>query len=352
MAEIITEMQIAELLLRGASTGLLLLLAIKLLKRKPLTGVQNLGVLFVLGTAAYVIVSTPLAKGLGPAAVQGLALLAIMNSVFFWWFATALFDDEFQWRAWRLAPGMFMLGLFCARLFTPDILAGRIDDLTQQALIIAMMAHALWLAVAHRRDDLVEPRRKFRLVFASLVGAMGILIAVAELIIGTNMPPAWLTFFHSFLVLGLVVAFSRWLLNPIMIFASPADQPVARKSDATSIDTAARRRLEAAMERGAYRQEGLTVSALANQIAFPEYKLRQLINQGLGYRNFSKFLNSYRVAEAKVILADPARARVQVMQVALELGYASIAPFNRAFKEAENITPSEYRKEALAREPD
>lgn len=79
----------------------------------------------------------------------------------------------------------------------------------------------------------------------------------------------------------------------------------------------------------------------------PEHQLRALINGELGHRNFSAFLNAYRLTEAKRLLADPEQARRQVLQIALDVGFGSIAPFNRAFKEATGRTPTEFRKEKL-----
>lgn len=38
-----------------------------------------------------------------------------------------------------------------------------------------------------------------------------------------------------------------------------------------------------------YRQEGLTVGRLAAKLDLPEYRLRQAINEGLGYRSFNAF---------------------------------------------------------------
>ncbi|MEG7766426.1 hypothetical protein, partial [Listeria monocytogenes] len=48
-----------------------------------------------------------------------------------------------------------------------------------------------------------------------------------------------------------------------------------------------------------YREEGLTVASLAERLDVPQYRLRQLINQRLGHRNFSSFVNGYRLEEAK-----------------------------------------------------
>ena len=72
--------------------------------------------------------------------------------------------------------------------------------------------------------------------------------------------------------------------------------------------------------------------------------LRRLINEGLGYRNFAAFLNERRIAAAKAALVDPARSRVAVSTVAFEVGFSSLAPFNRAFREVVGQTPTDWRR--------
>jgi AraC-like DNA-binding protein len=83
---------------------------------------------------------------------------------------------------------------------------------------------------------------------------------------------------------------------------------------------------------------------LAKALGMPDHRLRLLINTHLGYQNFSVFLNRYRIPCAKTILIDQERAILPVLTIALELGYGSIGPFNRAFKQTTDFTPSEYRK--------
>ena len=95
-----------------------------------------------------------------------------------------------------------------------------------------------------------------------------------------------------------------------------------------------------------YRQENLTIGMLATRLSVPEYRLRRLINQRLGYRNFNVFLNNHRIEEAKAALADPSQAEVPVITIAMDAGFQSLGPFNRAFKETTGVTPSEYRKKA------
>jgi AraC-like DNA-binding protein len=87
-------------------------------------------------------------------------------------------------------------------------------------------------------------------------------------------------------------------------------------------------------------QPDLTISQLARQLECPDHHLRKLINQRLGYNNFNAFLNHYRVAEARKRLVESA---LPVLSIALDLGYGSIASFNRAFKDIVGLTPTVYR---------
>ncbi len=102
-----------------------------------------------------------------------------------------------------------------------------------------------------------------------------------------------------------------------------------------------------AMGDGVYQQSGLNIRTLAEQLGHTEHQLRKLINGRLGFRNFSAFLNSYRIPAAKKVLADAGEVRKPVLTIALDLGYGSLGPFNRAFKAATNMTPTEYRQAAL-----
>jgi AraC-like DNA-binding protein len=116
------------------------------------------------------------------------------------------------------------------------------------------------------------------------------------------------------------------------------------------IEQALLRRLEQLMvvER-AYRREGLTIGSLSAELGVPEYRLRQLINEGLGHRNFNAFLNRYRIEEAKAALADPEQREVPVLTIAMDAGFQSVGPFNRAFRAATDLTPTEFRRLAMAK---
>jgi AraC-like DNA-binding protein len=111
------------------------------------------------------------------------------------------------------------------------------------------------------------------------------------------------------------------------------------------------RRLQQLMDvERAYRREGLTIGSLSAELGVPEYRLRQLINEGLGHRNFNAFLNRYRIEEAKAALADPEQREVPVLTIAMDAGFQSVGPFNRAFRAATDLTPTEFRRLAMAKD--
>jgi transcriptional regulator GlxA family with amidase domain len=49
----------------------------------------------------------------------------------------------------------------------------------------------------------------------------------------------------------------------------------------------------------------------------------------------------------KAALTDPTQSDVPILTIALDAGFGSLGPFNRAFRESEAMTPSEYRSRNL-----
>lgn len=101
-----------------------------------------------------------------------------------------------------------------------------------------------------------------------------------------------------------------------------------------------------------FKEQGLTIDQLSRRLAVPSYVLRRVINHGLNFRNFASFLNHFRIEAACAELSNPELSHKQIIGVAMDVGYQSLGPFNRAFKEAHGVTPSVYRKHALEGHPD
>ena len=58
------------------------------------------------------------------------------------------------------------------------------------------------------------------------------------------------------------------------------------------------------------------------------------------------------VEHVKAALADPGQAEVPVLTIALDAGFSSLGPFNRAFKTETGLTPTEYRRQHFEKSGD
>lgn len=349
-----TEFALIETIIRSAAAGISVLLAVILLADRPVTTARVSGGLFCISTSFYVMLSGEPTKAIFGSLLFPISFIAVYGTVFFWWFAAALFDDNFRWRWWRIAPLAILPVLHFGHQYASSNVAEIILWYSHIGLNIVFFGDAFRLAVSNAADDLVDPRRRFRVVIAGTVAAYGLAIAAAEIVERDVILPDALRMAHGVGILILNLVFCGWLLRPRRgLFGSLApvsSGPVSAGEALQTIDPVHRPgydKLSDLMDAGVYREEGLTVAGLAEKVGVPEHQLRRLINRELGFRNFSAFLNARRIEDAKSLLSDPAMAKKQVLQIALDLGYASIAPFNRAFKAATDQTPTEYRKEKL-----
>ncbi|MBO0931559.1 helix-turn-helix domain-containing protein [Fibrella aquatilis] len=92
-----------------------------------------------------------------------------------------------------------------------------------------------------------------------------------------------------------------------------------------------------------YRQNNLTLSVLASQLATAPHHLSQVINQYCS-QNFFDFINAYRVQEIQSKLVVPQYSHIKIEEIAYESGFNSKSAFNAAFKKMTQQTPSQYRK--------
>jgi AraC-like DNA-binding protein len=338
-----------DLLLRGGAVALNVLLAVQFLRTRPLRFVVVAGALFTLGIAAYALVSNPaVAQVVGPAVVVP-ALLSTLNPVFLWWFVLALFRDDFRLRYVHAVPALLFLVAPTLVLsgYEP---ARSVGVVAHQILLLGLQAYVVWLAVLDLRNDLVDARRRFRIALAIILPAAGTIIAAGTLYALRYPLPQWIAPAHAAMLFVLSAFFSAWLA-PVRadLFAPPAQRPAANPVALSAAERVELERLKKAVGQGVCFDPELSLGWLARRIDVPEHRLRRLIAVGLGFRSFSDFANHHRVEEARARLADPVRAREQIVAVAFGVGYASLAPFNRAFRERTGTTPREFRESALAK---
>lgn len=149
----------------------------------------------------------------------------------------------------------------------------------------------------------------------------------------------------SALAQGLCAVTIMVSLSIIMIYrrSHPLPAGSGRKSvAATSDDRALARRIEQLVGEGAYLDPELKVSTLAYRLHEKDYKVSRAIVSALGHPNFNRFINGYRLRHAESLLAYSGSG-ASILDIALDSGFASLGPFNRAFKEANGLTPREYR---------
>lgn len=92
----------------------------------------------------------------------------------------------------------------------------------------------------------------------------------------------------------------------------------------------------------------LTLDKLAALINIQPRVLSMIINRQFNC-NFFEFINCYRVEEAKCMLADSALCEKNMLDIMYDVGFNSKATFNTLFKKKVGMTPSEYRKQAIAK---
>jgi|SRR5579859_1047497 len=335
---------IAELLIRGAAVGgfVLLALAIAHARRLP---IRVTGALFCLAAASHTLTQVrPAFEVLGYIKAPIWAL-SVMGSGLFWAFAVELFSDNRRLAASRFVPAAILLADGLAAITAPDAWS-RGWWLLQNLIGAGLMVHVLIVVWTGWRADLVEARRRLRgpLLGAAAIYALVIVsVQSAELFAHT---PEQLSLVAAVSLLALSIAGELVFLRAEpQLFGAPAGAVAERPVDARDQALLARLR-QVLDEQEIWREEGLTIGALAARVGAPEHHLRRLINEGLGYRNFVAFINERRIAAAKEALADPAKARTTIATVAYEVGFGSLGPFNRVFRETTGETPTAWRRAA------
>jgi AraC-like DNA-binding protein len=338
---------------RGGALALALLTIWRLLSYHRHAVSARFGAAFSLTMALYFAFTSPALHPL----LLGFAfpVIAMINqaSALLWLFSRSLFDDRMSWN-WRLAMApALLLVLTVAGFLAPDSWRP-FANLAFHAAAIALLAATLLHALRSRENDLVDVRRRFALALSILIPVTGLVISAVE-IAGLVSDVHWgLTALQTGVTFALSFVFANWIAThgQAIFAAAPAGHAMLPATDALSpADRIELARVRDLVAGGALFGHGVTVASLARQAAIPEHRLRRLVNRGMGYRNFRELVNDVRIDEAKRRLADPERAREQMANLSFDLGYDSLAPFNRAFRERTGKSPTDYRNEALASRP-
>lgn len=342
---------ILDLMMRSAAAGVCLILAVVL--SQPARTVQSarFGVLFALGAAAYAVATAPIVMAHMPQIANILKPYAILTPVFFWWFGLSIFCDDWRWSLNKLLPLASVSACIILERVGGSPMVVMTAHIIGELVHIGLIVHVLVVIARGTHDDLVETRRRGRNAWLTATGMVVIAAALVSLLrLKTTMPDIVLTLEAGGLLLA-SCGISAWALGvrtELFPGITPPRPPEPVRAARAASEDRLITQLRALMKAGAYTTPGLTVGGLAQKLSVREHRLRAVINRQLGYRNFAAFLNEYRIEAAKRTLADPLHSDRQILQIALDLGYGSIAPFNRAFRTTTGQAPTDFRRAALS----
>lgn len=101
---------------------------------------------------------------------------------------------------------------------------------------------------------------------------------------------------------------------------------------------------KAMTEEKLYLRQDLSMHQLAKEIKTNTTYLSRIIKET--YKtNFSTFLNSLRINEAKTIFANEQYHNFTIDAISRECGYKNKSTFNKAFRNITGFKPNEYRKQ-------
>jgi len=337
--------------------------------------------------AARVLISQPRLKSAKLLALIALSMacgVLLGRQDYRYWIPPAFRIDVGGW-AWvldlgrNLAPGLVML--LCFTLFTerrrfprwllvllavqlcldepgramipPDWRYARLATQTTPALLQMIFAgFTVYWTVADWRVDLVETRRAIRALTMAVGGGLIVASGLLQVLIDPTSDA-------NFVAHEALAAADLAILTFVLFRVTDGDAgryldfesartPVRQGPAANESPGPALTRLTALLEdERICEQEGLSLKELAGRVGVPEYRLRKLIHEQLGYRNFNALLHDYRIREACRQLGDPALRRTPILTIALSVGYASINTFSRGFREIMGMTPSAWREARL-----
>ncbi|MEC3908119.1 AraC family transcriptional regulator [Tamlana sp. 2201CG12-4] len=98
-------------------------------------------------------------------------------------------------------------------------------------------------------------------------------------------------------------------------------------------------------EKHLYLDQDINLASLSEDMQITPHQLSYIINNGFN-QNFFKFINSYRIDKAKILLLDKSLDKLTILGIAYESGFSSKTAFNTTFKKLTNQTPSEFKKQS------
>jgi AraC-like DNA-binding protein len=272
-------------------------------------------------------------------------ILDVPHLVMAWLFALSLYRKDFRLTLFHWGVGI----VYSAPILYVRLHGFGLDWPLSEWLIsyisvtsVILVGHLVYATLKERRDDLLYGRRKSRLYFVMLIVFVSVIAAVSDPFLSTG---NWIKN-QTFMVWSIWPAIAMgalWLLKA----SDNATNPVERANILANVsgrdEDLVRKLVKAMAEDEKYRLFNISIQSLAVDLGVTQHRLRDVINHALGHQNFSSYVNEHRIAAVKEVLSDPQQRHVPIQTIAMDCGFKSISPFNRAFRISEGVTPSAYR---------
>jgi AraC-like DNA-binding protein len=326
----------------------------------------NLGLLLVLAThMVFNLFNQHLTVGKLPDLAFGFGMFYGPLTYFY---VRALIYKDFAWRApyWlHFLPGL-LLSVIPLWLHTSTLLGASLI-FTSMAIYLALSYISLWRfqrVLLHTQSALDRIAMKWagKILLLNAAGLFFNIVSVGRYVMfkagqysigSSNELGDWaeVSLFLTLLIMVNAFIFKGLLQPELFEGITPEDEAITAQSmnasPVTEIDSERQLQIKAAlmshMQRNKpYLDPLFSLQSLGRQLGEPPRYVSQVINGHL-QMNFSDFVNSYRINDVKHHLQDPQENRT-ILDIIYACGFSTKSNFNRAFKQQEGITPSEYRR--------
>lgn len=336
-------MLLIDAFIRFSALGLLLLMTVLVIKDLPRSRRCTLMVAANLCLASFLLGSMPAEFALPMVWQVPFRLLDTLLLPVTWVFVLTLFHRDFR-------PGklhwLALIAVSASMLAERAVWLGWLNELPTWWLVVVitlslfLVAHMMFVTLIDRNDDLIEARRTYRLYFLFIISA-SILVAI---LVGSIWLQSSQSTINALSVWLPIFSMSLWVLKgdtSALTFYRNASQ----KKQLSAVDKRILAELDKLMTQDKmYLEEALTIADLAKKLGVAEHKLRTLINTQTGFTNFSHYINSFRLKGVMDCFSERENDHLPILTIALNNGFNSLPPFNRAFKKETGVTPSQFRK--------
>lgn len=229
-------------------------------------------------------------------------------------------------------------------------------------LLFAQLYHVLWYFLRSLRRIRIEKESDTSTLKTSIQRhkwLLTVVVALTVVILAFLLPLVFLTAFsdsevlnvlkYGFLLtlsLGLNIVTIKSFNYPEIVLSLPAFKYADSNLSSSKLEFIQSRLGSLMNQERPYLDSELKLNEMARMMAVRPVHLSQVINDQYG-KNFSEYINTYRVNEAKRILKED--QDLSIYEVALDAGFNSKATFNRVFKQMTGTTPTRFRSSQESR---